>query len=127
MIHVTVGAAPGFFIPRESGQISIPITATSGRSLPWAQLYVYLMTSDTPQSYCGQNLPDTPGWEPFTDGQQVSVTVTGFQIARLPCDVIAIRAYLTTRDTRHGGLLTPPTPDETVATNTIAAHYQLRP
>jgi hypothetical protein len=95
-IHVTVGAAPGFFIPRESGQISIPITATSNRDVPWAQLYVYLMTGDTPQSYCGQNLPDTPGWEPFTKGQQISVSVTGFQISNLPCDVVAIRAYLTT-------------------------------
>lgn len=126
-IHVTVGAAPGLFIVRGSGQISIPITVTADRQLPWAQLFVYLMTSDDPQSYCGQNLPDTPGWEPFAKGQTTSLSITGFQIFRLPCDVTAIRAYLTTRDTRHGGLLSPPTPNETVASSAVTATYQLRP
>src|SRR6478672_11048482 len=79
-IHVTVGAAPGLFIPRGSGQISIPITVTSGRQLAWAQVFVYLMTSDNPDSYCGQNLPDAPGWEPLAKGQTASVTITGFQV-----------------------------------------------
>ena len=125
-IPITVGAAPGFFIPRGSGQISIPITVTADQQLPWAQLFVYLMTGDGPQDYCGQNLPDTPGWEPFTKNQTTSVTVTGFQVFRLPCDVVAIRAYLTTRDTRHGGTLSPPTSIETIASGTIAASYQLR-
>ena len=124
-IHVTVGAPPGSYMPRESGQISIPITATSDRDVPSAHVYVYLMTSDT--EYCGQNLPDTPGWDSLKKGHQISVSVTGFQIYRLPCDVVAIRAYLTTRDRRNGGLLTPPTPDETVARSTMTAHYQLRP
>ena len=126
-IHVTVGAAPWFFIPRGSGQISIPITVTSNRQLAWAQVFVYLMTSDNPDSYCGQNLPDAPGWEPLAKGQTASVTITGFQVYRLPCDVTAIRAYLTTRDTRRGGLLSPPTADETVASGVLAASYQLRP
>jgi hypothetical protein len=126
-IHVTVGAAPGFFIPRGSGQISIPITVTSDRQLPWAQLFVYLMTADNPQSYCAQNLPDAPGWEPFPKGQATSVTITGLQVYRLPCDVTEIRAYLTTRDIRHGGLLSPPTPDETVASGVLTTSYQLRP
>src|SRR3954454_18945788 len=111
-IRVTVGAAPGFFIPRGSAQIAIPITVTSGQQLPWAQLFVYLMTSDSPQNYCGQNLPDAPGWEPFVKGQTASVMITGFQVYRLPCDVSEIRAYLTTRDIRHGGSLSPPTPTE---------------
>jgi hypothetical protein len=126
-IHVTVGAAPGLFMPREAGQISIPITAISDRDVPWAQLNVYLMTGDTSTEYCGQNLPDIPGWVQLTKGQQISASVTGFQVYRLPCDVVAIRAYLTTRDTRHGGVLTPPKPDETIATGVLTAHYQLRP
>jgi hypothetical protein len=126
-IHVTVGAAPGFFIPRGSGQISIPITVTSDRQLPWAQLFVYMMTADNPQSYCAQNLPDAPGWEPFVKGQTASVTITGLQVYQLPCDVTAIRAYLTTRDIRRGGSLTPPTPDETVASGVLTTSYQLRP
>jgi hypothetical protein len=126
-IHVTVGAAPGFFIPRGSDQISIPITVTSDRQLGWAQLFVYLMTADTPQSYCAQNLPDAPGWEPFVKGQTASVAITGLQVYRLPCDVTEIRAYLTTRDIRHGGILTPPTPDEIVASGVLTTSYQLRP
>jgi len=126
-IHVTVGAAPGLFIPRGSGQISIPITVTSGRQLSWAQIFVYLMTGDDPQSYCAQNLPDAPGWETVVKGQTAAVTISGFQVYRLPCDVTGIRAYMTTRDIRRGGLLTPPTADETVASGVLAVNYQLRP
>ena len=126
-IHVTVGAAPGLFIPRGSGQLSVPITVMADRDLPWAQLNVYLMTGTDPTSYCGQNLPDSPGWAPFAKGQSASVTVTGFQVFRLPCDVAEIRAYFTTRDTRAGGLLTPPAPSETVASGGVTVNYQLRP
>ena len=126
-IHVTEGAAPGFFIPRGSAQLSVPITVTSDRDVAWAQLMVYLMSSNDPQSYCGQNLPDTPGWEPFRKGQTAAVTITGFQVFRLPCDVIEIQAYLTTRDTRRGGLGTPPTSSETVASHRMTVNYQLRP
>jgi len=87
-IHVAGGGAVGTFIARGSGQLSIPITVTSGRQLAWAQLYVYLMTADDPDSYCAQNLPDAPGWG-LARGQTESVTITGFQVFRLPCDVIA--------------------------------------
>jgi len=124
-IHVAGGGAVGTFIAPGSGQLSIPITVTSGRQLAWAQLYVYLMTADDPDSYCAQNLPDAPGWG-LAKGQTESVTITGFQVFRLPCDVTAIRAYLATRDTRRGGLETPPRPDETVALDVFATSYQLR-
>jgi hypothetical protein len=85
------------------------------------------MTTDDPQSYCAQNLPDAPGWEPLVKGQTASVTISGFQVYRLPCDVTGIRAYMTTRDIRRGGLLTPPPADETVASGVLAVNYQLRP
>src|SRR5260370_23485595 len=71
-IHVTVGAPPGLFIPRGSGQLSVPITATSAREVPWAQLYVYLMTG--PDTYCGQNLPDAPTYAPFLKGKDPPLT-----------------------------------------------------
>lgn len=120
------GGAVGTFILPGSGQLSIPITVTAGRQLAWAQLYVYLMTADDSDSYCAQNLPDAPGWG-LAKGQTQSVTITGFQVFRLPCDVTAIRAYLSTRDTRRGGLETPPKSDETVALDVFSVNYLLRP
>ena len=123
-IHVTVGAPPGLFIPRGSGQLSVPITVTSAREVPWAQLNVYLMTGSDPQSYCGQNMPDSPTWGPFEKGQTVSVTITGFQVFRLPCDVTEIRAYL---HTRNNGLGIPPTTSETVANGSMTVSYHLQP
>jgi hypothetical protein len=84
------------------------MTITSGRDLPWAQLYVYLLTAD---SYCGQNLPDAPTWAPCK-GETASVAITGFQVFQLPCVVIGVRAML---HTRNNGRLGPPTSSETVA------------
>jgi len=123
-IHVTVGAPPGLFIPRGSGQLSIPITVTSGREVPWAQLYVYLMTGPNANDYCGQNLPDAPTWAPFLKGQSATMTISGFQIGRLPCEVIGIRAFLHTRNT---GNLTPPIATDTVAEGSMTVNYHLVP
>jgi hypothetical protein len=123
-IHVTVGAPPGLFIPRGSGQLSIPITVTSAREVPWAQLYVYLMTGPNTMDYCAQNLPDAPTWAPFSKGQSVTMTISGFQVARLPCEVTGIRAFLHTRNT---GLLTPPISTDTVAEGSMNVTYHLVP
>ena len=112
----------GSFIPRESGRLAIPITVTSDREVPWAQLYVYLLTNDNPTGYCAQNLPDAPTWGPFRKGQTESVTITGFQTGRVPCQVTGIRAFL---HTRNSGLLTPPTPSETVAEGTRSVAWTL--
>ena len=115
------GTPPGAFITRGSGRLSIPITVTSAREVPWAQLYVYLMSgSDT---YCGQNLPDAPTWAPFLKGQTATMTITGFQVFRLPCDVTGIRAFLHTRNT---GLLTPPIATDTVADGSMSVVYHLQ-
>jgi|SoiMethySBSTD1v2_1073268.scaffolds.fasta_scaffold2058428_1 hypothetical protein len=123
-IHVTVGAPPGLFIPRGSGQLSIPVTVTSARDVPWAQLYVYLMTGPNVNDYCGQNLPDAPTWAPFAKGQTVTMTISGFQIARLPCEVTGIRAFL---HTRNSGTLTPPISTDTVAEGSMNVTYHLVP
>jgi hypothetical protein len=123
-IHVTVGAPPGLFIPRGSGQLSIPITVTSAREVPWAQLYVYLTTGPNTMDYCAQNLPDAPTWAPFVKGQSVTMTISGFQVARLPCEVTGIRAFLHTRNT---GLLTPPISTDTVAEGSMNVTYHLVP
>lgn len=125
-ITVSQGSPPGAFIPRGSGQLTIPLVIRSPREAPWAQLNVYLMaaTPPGPDSYCGQNLPDSPTWGPFPPWQFVQYTVTGFQIYRLPCDVISIRAML---HLRQGGLLIPPNPSETLAEGTLPISFQLRP
>lgn len=119
-IVVPEGTPPGAFIPRNSGLLSVGLSIASGREVPWAQLNVYLLGGD---SYCGQNLPDSPTWTPFAAGQTVDYAVTGFQVYRLPCDVSGIRAML---HTRNSGLVTPPTPSETVAEATFPASYRLR-
>src|SRR5687767_7799705 len=107
----------GNFLPREANRISIPVTFQSDRDSPWAQLYVYLLTSTgSTLGYCGQNLPDAPTWGPLREGQRASVTVSGFQVFRTPCTVTGIRAML---HVRNSGLLTPPTGTETIAEATV--------
>ena len=101
-----------YFVDRGSGLLAIPITVTSGREVPWAQLNVYLFYGTGEFDYCGQNLPDAPTWGPFSKGQTVSVTITAFQLGRPSCAVTSIRAYL---HTRNNGLGIPPTASETVA------------
>lgn len=110
-----------YFVDRNSGAFSVPVTVTSDREVPWAELWVYLY-DDRPGGlgYCGQNLPDAPTWGPFKKGQTASVTITGFQISRVPCEVTSIRAWL---HTRNSGLLLPPTESETVASGTLSVRY----
>jgi hypothetical protein len=117
----TTGALPGAMIVRGSGQVSIPITVSAGRELPWAQLSVYLMTADG--TYCGQNLPDSPTWGPFRANDTATVTITGFQVYRLPCSVTGVHAYL---HTRNSGLLIPPTASETAAEGSATATFTIR-
>ena len=120
---LTTGTPPGAFIPRGSGRLSVPLTITSGRDVPWAQLYVYLLSPDFSLGYCGQNLPDAPTWGPFEKGQTVSVTITGFQVYPASCNVTGFRAIL---HSRNNGLLIPPTASETVAEATLTASYVIR-
>ena len=101
-----------YFVDRGNGAISIPITVTSGREVPWAQLNVYLYFGPGEFDYCGQNNPDAPTWGPFAKGQTVSVTISGFQLGRASCTVTSLRAYLHTRNNGSG---TPPISSETVA------------
>ncbi|MEQ1757179.1 MAG: hypothetical protein ABL986_02595 [Vicinamibacterales bacterium] len=112
-----------YFVARGSGLFSVPITVTSDREVPWAQLRVYLYTGSQGLDYCGQNNPDAPTWGPFSKGQTVSVTISGFQISRVPCEVTSIRAWL---HTRNSGLATPPTESETVAAGSLAVTYTFR-
>src|SRR5438105_3218247 len=62
--------------------------------------------------YCGQNLPDSPTWQFLTPGWKTTVTVSGFQVFRLPCDVTGFRAMW---HMRNSGNLTPPSATETIA------------
>jgi hypothetical protein len=112
-----------YFIARGSGALSIPITVTADREVPWAQLYVYLYDGGPGLGYCGQNLPDAPTWGPFPKGQTTTVTISGFQVSHSPCNVTSIKAFL---HTRNSGLLTPPNESETVASGSVAVNYTLR-
>ena len=115
------GSPPQFLLP-EWQLLNVSMALTSAREYPYAQLNLYLLTDDTGANYCGQNLPDTPIWQPLPPGT-LTRTVRGFQIFRLPCDVVGIRAML---HNRIGGLLTPPTPGFTIAEAILPVRYQLR-
>ena len=117
----STGTPTGGMILPGTGQISIPITVSAGRELPYAQLSVYLMRADG--SYCAQNLPDAPTWGPFRATDTVSVTISGFQVGAPPCVVSAIRAYL---HTRNNGNLTPPNASETAAEGSATANFTIR-
>jgi hypothetical protein len=123
-IAVANGPLGGIFIVRGSGQLSIPMVIRSTRNADWAQLNVYLLTGNTTSTYCGQNLPDSPTWGPWVGGRDVQVTITGFQIGRLPCDVTGIRAML---HLRQGGLLIPPNETQTLAEGILPVQLYLRP
>jgi hypothetical protein len=110
----------GVVLPKGSGLISVTVSVESAHEVPWAQLYVYLMSG---ADYCAQNLPDAPTWGQLPKGWATTYTVTGFQVARLPCNVTGVRAYL---HTRNNGLLTPPTDAETIAQGTAAASFQIQ-
>ena len=96
------------------------ITILPAHEASWAGLYVYLLTADG--NYCGQNLPDAPTWGPLRAFRSETVTVSGFQVFRVPCDVIGLRAMVHTRNT---GLLTPPVASETVAEATVPVSLRI--
>jgi hypothetical protein len=110
------------FIERGSGVFSVPISVTSDREVPWAQLSVYLYRGSERMEYCGQNIPDAPTWGPFKKGQTATVTISGWQLSGA-CQVTSIRAWL---HTRNSGLLIPPTDSETVASGSLNVSYTFR-
>lgn len=114
----------GVILPPDSGLLSARVTMTLARDVPWAQLNVYLLKAagGTTTEYCGQNLPDSPTWQSLPSGWTSTVTITGFEVYRLPCDVTGLRAIL---HTRNSGTLTPPTPMETIAEATTPASFRL--
>ena len=122
VIPVTLNGSQ-YFLARGSGLFSIPMTVSSDREVPWAQLSVYLFDGSAGGGYCGQNIPDAPTWGPLSKGQTASVTISGFQVFRVPCQVTSIRAWL---HTRNNGLLIPPTDSETVADGSLAVSYTFR-
>ena len=115
-----------YFIARGSGLFSIPITVTSDRDVPYAALWVYLGTGQNTPEFCGMNLPDAPTWGPFPKGQTVSVTITGFQVSRVPCTITKLTAYLHTRNTNMGGSLLPPIASETIVQGARDVSYTFR-
>lgn len=119
----TTGTPPGLFIERGSGKLSVPVTIHSRREVENARLWLYLLT-DGAGGYCGQNLPDTPFFASLDDAQDVTVTITGFQVSR-PCEVTGIRAILHTRPI-SAGLLTPPGVEEAIAETTLNVRYSIR-
>jgi hypothetical protein len=117
------GAPPGVFIDRLSGKLAVNVEVQSIREHSFAQLYVFLLTSDG-TNYCGQNLPDMPSWQPLNPGPLERLTITGFQVFRVPCDVVGVRALV---HTRIGGALFPPTSDQIVAESTLPVTLRILP
>ena len=113
----------GVVLPPGSGLISVGLSLTSAHEVPWARLNVYLLTGGGSSDYCGQNDPDAPTWSFLPAGWTTSVTVTGFRVYRLPCDVTGLRAML---HTRNNGLAAPPTPSETIAEATVPVSFTPR-
>jgi hypothetical protein len=110
----------GVVLPPQSGLVSVTLSIRSAHEVPWAQLYVYLLTGS---DYCGQNLPDAPTWGSLPSGWTTTYTVTGFQVYGLPCDVTGVRAVF---HTRNNGLLTPPIASEIIAEATFPVTFQIR-
>ena len=113
----------GVVLPQGSGLLSVGLTATSDRAVPFAKLNVYLLADGSASDYCGQNLPDSPAWTSLPAGFTASVTVTGFQIFRLPCSVTGVRAFF---HTRNSGQEAPPSAAETIAEATLPIGLELR-
>jgi hypothetical protein len=113
----------GVVLPRGSGLLSVGLTVASDRAVPFAKLDVYLLADGSASDYCGQNLPDSPAWASLPAGFTASVTVTGFQIYRLPCSVTGVRAFF---HTRNSGVQTPPSAAETIAEATLPVRLELR-
>jgi hypothetical protein len=116
-----IGELPAFFVLRGSGGIVVPLTLTSGRDLPYAQLLVFLYTSSG--DYCGANLPDVPSWTPMRGTDRITTTITGFQLSRVPCQVASIRAILHTRT--NPNLFTPPATADIAAETTIPVSFTI--
>lgn len=116
------GTPPGVFLDRGSGKLAVTIAVQSIRETSFAQLYVFLLTPDG--NYCGQNLPDMPTWQPLRPALPEQVTITGFQVFRVPCDVVGIRAML---HTRTGGALFPPSADQTIAETAMPVTLRIVP
>jgi hypothetical protein len=116
------GEPPGAMLLRESNSVMVPLTLTSGRDVSFAELMVFLQESNG--NSCGANTPNRPTWAPLRATDRVTVTITGFQVFRLPCNVVSIRALVHTRI--NPSLLTVPTPDEILADITIPASFVIR-
>ena len=112
----------GLVVPKDSGHIALEVHMVVANDLPWAELNVYLLTGGTTTEYCGQNTPDAPTWGLLEAGWTETVTVTGFRVYRLPCEVTGFRAML---HTRNNGLLTPPTAAETVVESVTMRSFTL--
>jgi hypothetical protein len=113
----------GLVIPPGSGHISVGLTLASAHDVPWAQLNVYLLTAEPGLGYCGQNTPDSPTWQFLNPGWTTHVSVSGFRVYRVPCEVTGIRAML---HMRNSGTLIPPTASETIAEATFPVPFQIR-
>jgi hypothetical protein len=112
----------GAFIERGSGKLSIPVTIEAGTDERIARLFIY--AKDASGATCAQNLPDTPDLSPLKHGTVQSITVTGFQVYRLPCDVESFRAVLHRRESRN--LNTELTAAEIITEAMLTARYSVR-
>lgn len=118
----TVGTPPGAFIESGSNKLFVPLTVEAGSDEAIARLFVY--AKDAGGTTCAQNLPDAPDLAPLKRGTVQTVTITAFQVFRLPCEVASLRAVLHRRESRN--LNTEITATEMIGEQTVAVSYHFR-
>ena len=124
-MEYTYNEIGGVILLPQSGLISVSLTISSAREAPFGQLNAYLLTGSGNADYCGQNLPDSLRWQSLPAGWTTTITVTGFQIFRLPCAVTGVRVMFHNRNNRNNGTLSPPTPAETIAEATAPVAFTI--
>jgi hypothetical protein len=113
----------GVVLPKADGLMRVDVALTSAEPLSWARLNVYLLTGGTTTEYCGMNDPDAPTWRDLPAGWSTTVSITGYRVYRVPCDVTGVRVML---HWRNSGLFAPPGPEYTIAETIVPVNIPIR-
>ena len=114
----------GVVMPKGSAVITVRTALSLANASSFAQLSIFLVSNASGTEYCAENAPDSPTWRNLPAGWTTNYTVTGFQVFRVPCTVIGVRAILHSRDDPHAG--GPPRPEQIIAETTLPVSIQIR-
>jgi hypothetical protein len=113
----------GVVLPKSDGLVRVNVSVASAEPLSWARLNVYLLTGGSTTEYCGMNDPDAPTWHDLAAGWKTNVSITGYRVYRVPCDVTGVRVML---HWRNSGLFAPPGPEYTIAETIVPVDIPIR-